>query len=115
MPQIDDTDMTTKQSDEYADEHVPAIVASVSKQTGNSLFFVVLMFTGLTDLTNDLVETMWSACQYDVSVFNITDEWCTLFNESEAEVFETIEDLEKYYENVNVVYTCDLLHKGIRN
>eukprot|EP01102_Stenamoeba_stenopodia_P009919 TRINITY_DN2948_c0_g1_i1.p1 TRINITY_DN2948_c0_g1~~TRINITY_DN2948_c0_g1_i1.p1 ORF type:complete len:576 (-),score=91.67 TRINITY_DN2948_c0_g1_i1:50-1777(-) len=40
---------------------------------------------------------MWSACGYQISVFNQTDQWCTLFNETQAEVMEAYEDISEYY------------------
>eukprot|EP01121_Diplochlamys_sp_Union-15-3_P009567 TRINITY_DN2606_c0_g3_i4.p1 TRINITY_DN2606_c0_g3~~TRINITY_DN2606_c0_g3_i4.p1 ORF type:complete len:186 (-),score=9.83 TRINITY_DN2606_c0_g3_i4:88-645(-) len=40
---------------------------------------------------------MYSACTYDVSVFNITDQWCSLFTKEDFYNFEYYSDLSNYY------------------
>ncbi|KAH3765618.1 Multiple inositol polyphosphate phosphatase [Pelomyxa schiedti] len=101
-----DAGLGTEQSDLYAERNIPAVIADVSDRTG------------LTMLTGDYISNMWELCTYDIVMENSTDQWCSLFSESDILVFETIEDLEHYYEHgygleINTQMGCALLQEVV--
>eukprot|EP01105_Mastigella_eilhardi_P027004 TRINITY_DN8090_c0_g1_i2.p1 TRINITY_DN8090_c0_g1~~TRINITY_DN8090_c0_g1_i2.p1 ORF type:complete len:400 (+),score=75.31 TRINITY_DN8090_c0_g1_i2:46-1200(+) len=83
--QVQRTNAGSVQANKYAAAHLPVVVTTVEKKTG------------LTNLNINLVSTMFDLCRYDVVIYNTTSRWCSLFSPSDVEVFEVIEDLNKYY------------------
>ncbi|GAM28312.1 hypothetical protein SAMD00019534_114880 [Acytostelium subglobosum LB1] len=51
----------------------------------------------IMDPTNKLVSNMYQACSYDLSIFNITDRWCSLFSEEDILTLEYSQDLSNYW------------------
>jgi len=86
---MDDGTINADQADIYANEKYPSIASRVAQTLGVS---------GEWDITVDQLDWMFTACAFEISVFNKTDGWCALFMEEDILVYEYASDLEEYWE-----------------
>ncbi|TPX36663.1 hypothetical protein SmJEL517_g01368 [Synchytrium microbalum] len=97
-------DMERPRKGEYAkyiDEQLPRIVKSTSKRLG-------------IPLTTEHVLNMLEMCGQEVTIFNMFDGFCTIFERHEFLVRETAEDIERYYSfgygfDINLDMMCSLV------
>lgn len=78
---------TLAESEAYFALHKNEISQRISNVTG----------IPAVNLTTEILEGMWSACQSEVSVFDNAENWCSIFNSRDAEIFEYAYDLSAYY------------------
>lgn len=78
---------TLAESEAYFALHRGEVTKRISNVTG----------IPIVNLTNDILEGMWSACQSEVSVFDNAENWCSIFTPRDAEIFEYTYDLSAYY------------------
>lgn len=78
---------TSAESNAYFKKHKYEVFISVSNKTG----------IPIANLTTEIIEGMWSACQSEVAVFDNADNWCSIFTARDAEIFEYAYDLSAYY------------------
>lgn len=86
--QIQDSPAASEQTTLYE-----PVVASIGPQIMETLNLTAEQW----NITFKDVQHMWSACGYELSVFNRTDQWCLLFNESQVDILEFYDDLDTYY------------------
>lgn len=60
------------------------------------------------------VNSLYSLCSFDISMFNITDHFCAIFDEDESAILEYYNDFGDYYKKgyghpINYEISCPLL------
>ncbi|KAH3759448.1 histidine acid phosphatase superfamily protein [Pelomyxa schiedti] len=78
---------TFNEANLYAQSNLPTIQDKITQKLGLG-----------TRISEKEVDTIWSACQFDVAVQGTSDKWCSLFDEEDVTILEYIEDLESYWE-----------------
>jgi len=85
---MDNGTINEDESDTYIKQNYPAIAARVAQMLG---------VTGIWQISVDTLDTMLSACSFEVAVYNKTDGWCTVFSPSDILIYEYGSDLSDYW------------------
>jgi multiple inositol-polyphosphate phosphatase/2,3-bisphosphoglycerate 3-phosphatase len=76
------------EAEAYSQANYPAIAARVAAMLG---------VNGIWNISNDVLDSMFTACAFEVAVFNKTDGWCAIFSPSDISVYVYVSDLEDYW------------------
>lgn len=85
----DNGTINTSEADSYADQYYPAIAARVGQVLGVAPYW---------NITIDELDAMFTACAFEVTVFQRTDGWCQVFSPNDINTYTYVGDLEDYYE-----------------
>eukprot|EP01105_Mastigella_eilhardi_P006865 TRINITY_DN18375_c0_g1_i1.p1 TRINITY_DN18375_c0_g1~~TRINITY_DN18375_c0_g1_i1.p1 ORF type:complete len:451 (-),score=102.23 TRINITY_DN18375_c0_g1_i1:83-1399(-) len=83
--QVLDNATTLEESQLYAAKYVPQIQQRIADKIG--------LYPPA-----EQVSQMWEACQCDVSVLFEKGQWCSIFEEDDADILEYVEDLRSYWQ-----------------
>ncbi|KAL6079656.1 Multiple inositol polyphosphate phosphatase 1 [Balamuthia mandrillaris] len=78
-----------EESTKYSEKMLPHIADKISHLLGGE--------NPTWMITSENVEAMWSACVFEVSVQNLTDQFCTLFDEELTAIMDYRDDLKQYW------------------
>ena len=84
---VKENSATLDESNAFFTAHQGEVARRVSYKTG----------IPLSKLNKAVLESMWGACQSEVAVHDNANNWCSIFTEEDAEIFEFTYDLESYY------------------
>jgi len=86
---MDNGTISSLEGDKYANKTYPAIADRITQSLGVGAYWNVSL---------DDLDTMFTACGFEVAVFHKTDGWCALFAPDDISAYEYRDDLENYYE-----------------
>lgn len=84
---LDNGTLDAIEAEKYTNQQYPAIAQRVATALGVS---------GVWNITIDQLDSMLTACAFEVSAFNKLDGWCPLFSPDDINAFEYVDDLENY-------------------
>jgi len=90
----------------YLESIFPRIQAKLNQRLGG------------TWVTAELIDTMYTACVFQVAINGVQDRWCALFDQEDIEQIEYLNDLEAYWLKsygfpINYQMTCPLIKEII--
>eukprot|EP01112_Ceratiomyxa_fruticulosa_P011583 TRINITY_DN3151_c0_g1_i2.p1 TRINITY_DN3151_c0_g1~~TRINITY_DN3151_c0_g1_i2.p1 ORF type:complete len:417 (+),score=51.12 TRINITY_DN3151_c0_g1_i2:220-1470(+) len=108
MNEIYSNDTTYEASSAYSTAVLPQIAQKINQ------------ILGVSSLTPSDASALYTACQFDVILFNTESLWCSLFNQSDILFLEYIDDLDvwyanAYYEQINLEVISPLFQDMVSN
>lgn len=85
---MDNRTINEDEADKYLAETYPAIALRVAEMLG---------VAGIWQISTKTLDSMFSACAFEVAVFNKTDGWCVVFSPLDISIYEYGSDLADYW------------------
>jgi multiple inositol-polyphosphate phosphatase/2,3-bisphosphoglycerate 3-phosphatase len=85
---MDNGTINANEYSKYVNLTYPSIATRVAQTLGVAPYW---------QITTDQLDSMFTACAFEVAVFNKTDGWCALFSPSDISTFEYANDLDNYW------------------
>jgi len=74
----------------WMEKNIDTLANIIKSNTG-------LPIDGMGEKRFSIIDAMWSACQSEYVVYNISDKWCSVFGEDGAKIMEFYDDLDAFY------------------